>query len=76
MSNISYDSEDAARVAELLLAAGRAAEIPRYPRRGARPEMVERELEGIAHVVADHGGRAAEGRDKADLDSVACESGA
>ena len=44
MSNISYDSEDAARLAELLLAAGRAAEIPRYLRRGALPEMVEREL--------------------------------
>ena len=44
MSNISYDSEDAARLAELLLAAGRAAEIPRYLRQGALPEMVEREL--------------------------------
>ena len=44
MSNISYDSEDAARLAELLLAAGRAAEIPRYLRRGVLPEMVEREL--------------------------------
>ena len=31
-------------------------------------EMIERELEGVAHVVADHGGRTAEGRDIADLD--------
>ena len=44
MSNISYDSEDAARLAEILLAAGRAAEIPRYLRQGVLPEMVEREL--------------------------------
>src|SRR5258708_12052356 len=33
-------------------------------------EMIERELERIAHVVADHRGRAAEGRDKPDLDGV------
>src|SRR5260370_19559001 len=33
-------------------------------------EMIERELERIAHVVADHRGRAAEGRDKPDLDAV------
>ena len=44
MSNISYDSEDTAWLAELLLAAGRAAEIPRYLRQGVLPEMVEREL--------------------------------
>jgi hypothetical protein len=42
--DIVYGAEDAARVAELLLAADRAAEIPRYLRRGALPEMVEREL--------------------------------
>jgi hypothetical protein len=30
--------------------------------------MVERELERIAHVVADHSGRTAEGRDEPDLD--------
>ena len=42
--DIVYGAEDAARVAELLLAAGRAAEIPRYLRQVALPEMVEREL--------------------------------
>src|SRR5206468_3882537 len=30
-------------------------------------EMVEGKLDGIAHVVADDGGRAAEGADEADL---------
>ena len=34
--------------------------------------MIERELERIAHVVADHRGRAAEGRDEADLDRLVC----
>ena len=34
-------------------------------------EVIEPKLEGIAHVVADHRGRAAEGRDKTDLDGVA-----
>src|SRR6185369_2528105 len=33
-------------------------------------EMVERKLEGIAHVVADRSSRTAESRDKADLDAV------
>ena len=33
--------------------------------------MIQRQLERVAHVVADHSGRAAEGRDKADLDGVA-----
>ena len=33
-------------------------------------EMVEAELERIAHVVADRGGRAAERRDEADLDGL------
>jgi hypothetical protein len=37
--------------------------------------MVERELERIAHVVADHGGRAAERRDKADLDGIPRQRG-
>ena len=37
--------------------------------------MIERELERIAHVVADHSGRAAEGRDKADLDGVRRDRG-
>src|SRR5262249_51220880 len=31
--------------------------------------MVERQLEGVAHVVADHRGRAAERADEADLDA-------
>jgi hypothetical protein len=30
--------------------------------------MVERKLERIAHVVADHGGRTAERADESDLD--------
>jgi len=30
--------------------------------------MVERELEAVAHVVADHGHRATESRDESDLD--------
>ena len=34
-------------------------------------QMVERELERVAHVVADHSGGTAEGGDKADLDGVA-----
>ncbi len=33
-------------------------------------EMVETELEGVAHIVADHGGRAAERADEADLDGL------
>jgi hypothetical protein len=36
--------------------------------------MIERELERVAHVVADHCGRAAECRDEADLDRVARKS--
>ena len=31
-------------------------------------DLVERELDGVAHVVADRTLRAGEGRDKADLD--------
>ena len=38
-------------------------------------EMVERELERVAHVVADDRGRAAEGRDKADLDGLLLRQG-
>lgn len=45
---ISYAAEDAARVAELLLAAGRATEIPRWLRYGALPETIELELSKVA----------------------------
>jgi hypothetical protein len=32
--------------------------------------MVERKFEGIAHVIADHGRRPAEGGDKTDPDRI------
>ncbi len=35
-------------------------------------QMVERKFERVAHVVADDGSRAAEGRDEADLDRSLC----
>ena len=37
--------------------------------------MVERELEGIVHVVADDGNRAAERADEADLDRLLLSRG-
>ena len=44
MTGISYDSEDAARVAEICLSAGCGEAIPHYLRRGVLPEVLEREL--------------------------------
>src|SRR5471032_3307980 len=38
-------------------------------------EMIERQFERIARVVADRGGRTAEGRDKADSDGIRRDGG-
>jgi hypothetical protein len=72
---ISLDCEDAARVAELLLAAGRAADVPRYWRQGALPEMIEAELARSAPLPAPSAQRpvaARSGTALAELEQVVC----
>jgi hypothetical protein len=52
MTSITYDNEDAARVAELCLAAGCAEAISRYLRSGILPKVLERELRASAPARA------------------------
>jgi len=51
MSDIVYDSEDAARVAEICLAAGCAEAIPRHLRAGVLPEILEREFTTVGTLL-------------------------
>jgi len=47
---VSLSAEDAAKVAELLLAVKRAADIPKYLRSGNLPEALEVELQYALHA--------------------------
>src|SRR5262249_43271563 len=51
MSDIVYDAEDAAGVAEICLAAGCAEAIPRHLRTGVLPEVLQRELATVRTLL-------------------------